>query len=118
MNFPHTLFEVTLGLIAVYLLSACYFYSLVRKNFPDFWHTSYPFGLMMTKANNVPWLSARFFQVGFATFKGHFQLAKVLLTSRFSENRKIGFAKNITRLLLVCSLVSFIYLVFIINTTI
>ena len=118
MNFPYAIFEVTVSSIVVYLISVSYLFYLVKKLFPDFWIKSYPYGLMMTKAGHVPLLSARYFQVGFATFRGHFQMMKFLLTSKYSENDRIRTVKNITRLLLVCALASLIYLVFTLSTTI
>ena len=116
MEFPYTLFEVTLGLIIIYLAFVCYLFFLVKKIFPDFWNKAYPYGVMMTKAGYIPLLSSRFFEVGFSTFKGHLQMIKVLLTSHFSENRKIRLIKNISRILLVASLAMLLYLVFVVST--
>ncbi len=117
MNFPQKLFEITMDLLVIYLLSACYLFYLIKKNFPDFWNKSYPYGFMMIKAGYVHLFSTRAFQITFTTLKGHAQMMQVLFTSRFSDNRKIGLVKNIARLLLACYLISFIYLIFIIGTS-
>ena len=112
MDFPYTVFELTIGLIVIYLAFACYLFYLIKKIFPDFWNKSYPYGVMMTKVSKVPFISACL-----VTLKGYLQMAKVLLTSRFSENKKIRIIKNISRVLLVLSISALLYLVFIVSTT-
>lgn len=118
MHHLYLLGITTFCVIVVYLTTVAYLFYLVKKRYPDFWNKLYPYGLMMNKVSQKPSLfSANYFKIGLTTFSGHAHMATILLTSKLSEDVKIKRVKNIARLLLVCALVSVLYLVFTIVTT-
>src|SRR4051812_47356362 len=101
MNFPYTIFEITVTAIIVYLVSVLILFYRIKVLYPDFFNDAYPYGFMMTKGGVPVSLSKNLFQRGITTLMGHWKMAKILLTSRFSENKTILSLKVISRILLI-----------------
>ena len=116
MNFPYTLFSLTVGSIIIYLVFALVLLYRAKVLYPEYFNSAYPYGFLGLKGGKPVFLSADFFKRGISMLVGHWKMVMILLTSQFSENKSIRNLKVITRLLLAIAVILLVLLVVQIST--
>jgi len=117
MNFPYNIFDTAVVSLVVYLLVATFLLYKVKKLYPEYFRSSYPYGFMNQKRPFPVFLSQNFFTRGITTLIGHWNMVKILLTSKFSENHTIRNLKIILRILLVIVIIMFVLFIITIANT-